>query len=216
MISLDKNNNAQTYARWLFSGPCQFIIGAKNIQQIPPTDLPEIAFIGRSNVGKSSLINSLTHNKSLARTSRHPGRTQQLNFFAIRDALILVDLPGYGYAHVKKTEIRNWTKTTMHYLYHRPNLMRTCLLIDARRGIQESDQTMMKKLDDFAAPYQIIITKSDKLSAAEITSLTNTVLASLTNYSAAHPNIMVTSSKNNSNIMALQTELTQCIQRNQA
>ena len=130
-------------ARILFSGPCDFMLGVAGLEQLPETDRPEVAFAGRSNVGKSSLVNALTGRKTLARTSNTPGRTQQLNFFNLGDALNLVDMPGYGYAKVSKTQIADWTKLIFKYLRGRANLRCVFVLVDARHGLKDSDGELM-------------------------------------------------------------------------
>ena len=137
----------------------EFITSAVSVKQYPADDFPEFAFVGRSNVGKSSLINALTGRKMLARTSNTPGRTQQINFFQLGEKLMLVDLPGYGYAKASKRSVQNWTNLLKLYLKGRAQLRRVCLLIDARHGIKKTDQNIMKLLDQAAVSYQVILTK---------------------------------------------------------
>ena len=149
--------------RLLFAGACDFVAGAATVAQLPPLGLPEVAFAGRSNVGKSSLINALTGRKALARVSHTPGRTQQINFFSLADRLMLVDLPGYGYAAVSKQKVANWTGLIEDYLKGRPQLKRVCLLIDARHGLKETDKAAMELMDSSAVVYQVVLTKADKL-----------------------------------------------------
>ena len=146
-----------------FNGECDFVAAAASLDRIPPESLPEIAFAGRSNVGKSSLINALTGRKALARTSHTPGRTQQLNFFTIQEQFLLVDMPGYGYAKVSKTTRKSWDDLIKQYLRGRVSLKCVFLLIDSRHGLKESDREMMKMLDETAVAYRIILTKADKL-----------------------------------------------------
>ena len=153
-------------ARKLFSGECNFIAAALNEEAIPPQEVNEIAFAGRSNVGKSSLVNALTNRKTLARTSQTPGRTRQLIFFDLiyqSLRLRLVDLPGYGYAKAPKKDIHSWTTLTVKYLKGRPSLRTVCLLVDSRRGIGDYDRLIMKELDLAAVSWVLVLTKADKL-----------------------------------------------------
>ncbi|MGB1540320.1 MAG: ribosome biogenesis GTP-binding protein YihA/YsxC, partial [Rickettsiales bacterium] len=182
------------FARKLFAGQCQFMWGAATIEQLPPMGLPEVAFVGRSNVGKSSLINALTGQKALARTSHTPGRTQQLNFFDLGGKLMLVDLPGYGYAKVSKTQVANWTALMKRYLAGRQVLHRVCLLVDSRHGLKPSDLEMMDMLDIAAVTYQIVLTKMDKLKPGQRKARIEEVQKALATRPAAHPEVMATSS----------------------
>ena len=193
--------------RWLFAQECIFISGAADYDGVPESDLPEVAFVGRSNVGKSSLINALTNRKALARTSNTPGRTQQINFFRLKDALILADLPGYGYAKASKTEIRRWTRLIFDYLRGRPSLRRVCLLIDARHGLKSKDIEVMKDLDKAAVSYQIVFTKCDKVKPAALELTTKNTVKLIAKHVAAHPMIIRTSSTNKEGIETLRTEL---------
>jgi len=156
----------------LFSGEIEFIFGANKAGDLPPEKLPEIAFVGKSNVGKSSLINSFTGRKQLARVSHTPGRTRQLNFFKVQDVFCLVDLPGYGYAKVSKTEHENWEKMIVHYLRTRKSLKLVILLVDARHGFKDHDIAVMKLLEDFSISYWIVFTKSDKIGKKDVEILT--------------------------------------------
>ncbi len=154
----------------LFQQPVAFLRGVTSIAQLPPANVPEVAFVGRSNVGKSSLINALTKRQSLARTSKTPGCTQQLNFFAIGEEpelLRIVDLPGYGYAKASKREVAGWHRLMVDFLQCRPNLKQVFLLLDGRHPIKKSDEEMMDILDEVAISYRIIFTKLDKLSQKE-------------------------------------------------
>ena len=180
--------------RLLFAGECRFIAGVATFDQLPPMSLPEIAFAGRSNVGKSSLINALTGRKALARTSITPGRTQQLNFFALADRLLLVDLPGHGYASAAKREIARWTALIDAYLRGRATLARVCLLVDARHGFKDSDDALMDRLDKAAVIYQAILTKCDKLTAGALAARQVELAAALARRPAAHPELLATSS----------------------
>ena len=152
--------------RLLFAGQCDFIAAANNMPALPPITLPEVCFAGRSNVGKSSLVNALTGRKTLARTSQTPGRTRQLIFFDLAHRLQLVDLPGYGYASAPKADIKAWTKLTRKFLAGRTSLQRVFLLIDSRRGIGKADREIMGLLDDTAVSWAAVLTKADKLKPA--------------------------------------------------
>ena len=154
--------------RRLFAGEVRFVAGVADEGGMPPAGLPEVAFAGRSNVGKSSLINALTGRKSLARTSQTPGHTRQLNFFALGERLMLVDLPGYGYAKASKEASASWRRLLHAYLRGRPTLRRVILLVDARHGLKASDDEMMKALDGAALGFQIVLTKADQCGEAAL------------------------------------------------
>ncbi|MCC7305851.1 MAG: YihA family ribosome biogenesis GTP-binding protein [Alphaproteobacteria bacterium] len=172
---------------------CDFIWAAQSADNLPPATLPEIAFAGRSNVGKSSLINALTGRKALARTSKTPGRTQQLNFFNLGEQLIFVDMPGYGYAKVSKSTKAEWDGLIRDYLRGRPTLRCVFLLIDARHGFKDIDREWMKLLDSSAVSYRIILTKCDKADQLEKT--IEAMQANLKTHTAAFPEIMATSAE---------------------
>lgn len=193
--------------KWLFSGECEFKIGATKSEHIPDSDINEVAFAGLSNVGKSSLINALTGRTTLARTSQNPGRTRQLNFFLLREKMTLVDLPGYGYAKASKGDIKSWTKLTKRYLKGRPNLMRVCLLIDSRRGLKDSDREIMDLLDDSAVNYQLILTKTDKIKKTDVDKIISVIKSEAYKHTALHPEVIATSSRGNINIDILRAEL---------
>ncbi len=193
--------------RLLFAGPCAFVIGAAGLDQVPEGALPEVAFAGRSNVGKSSLINALTGRRTLARISNTPGRTQQLNFFDLGGRLMLADLPGYGYARAPKGLVERWTALLTAYLKGRPPLRRTCLLIDARHGLKPADRTMMEMLDSAAVSYQAVLTKCDKVSTANLAGLLEATAAELATHTAAHPDILATSARAATGIPALRAVL---------
>jgi GTP-binding protein len=190
-------------ARKLFAGACDFVAGAMTAEQLPPPGLTEIAFAGRSNVGKSSLINALTGRKALARTSSTPGRTQQVNFFDLGGRLILADLPGYGYARASKGRVRAWTKLVMMYLKGRTCLRRVLVLIDARRGIGDGDRQVMAALDEAAVSYQVILTKGDKETPAALKRVIGKVRSEIAKRPAAHPKILETSALKGTGIAEL-------------
>jgi GTP-binding protein len=194
--------------RHLFAQECEFLRGASLIEDVPKTKLPEIAFAGRSNVGKSSLVNALTGRKTLARVSNTPGRTREINFFALGGRLILADLPGYGYARVSKADHARWTETIFAYLRGRANLRRAILLIDSRRGLLDNDLEVMALLDKAAVSYQLVLTKLDKLKASEREKVKAAVLTESLRHGAAHPDILGTSSETGEGIPELRAELT--------
>jgi GTP-binding protein len=183
------------------------MLGVVKLDTLPPPDVAEIAFAGRSNVGKSSLINALTGRKNLARASNAPGRTRELNFFDLGGRLRIVDLPGYGYATAPKAVVERWTALTRNYLRGRVNLKRVILLIDARHGIKATDEAIMKVLDESAVVYQIVLTKADKLKTGEIeTRLTQTAKL-IERRPAAYPHISATSSAKGWGLPELRGEL---------
>lgn len=194
--------------RLLFARECAFVAGAARIDQLPGADAPEVAFAGRSNVGKSSLINALAGRAALARTSNTPGRTRQINFFALAgDRLRLVDLPGYGYARAAKSEIAAWTGLVDAYLRGRPNLRRAALLVDARRGLMPPDRRVMAVLDRAAVVYQLVLTKADALTAAQLERRAAEAGAAAREHAAAHPAVVATSARRGTGIAALRAEL---------
>ena len=197
--------------RKLFSGECKFIAAALNVSAIPSEECYEIAFAGRSNVGKSSLVNALTNRKTLARTSQTPGRTRQLIFFELKQHLTklrLVDLPGYGYAKAPKKDIQSWTSLTIKYLKGRPSLRTVCLLIDCRRGVGDFDKLIMKELNSAAVSWIVILTKSDTLSSQEIEKIKDETSKIISKHAAAYPEIIITSSLKKEGISVLRTYLT--------
>ncbi len=193
--------------RLLFAKECQFLTAAAQDGQLPNLGFPEVAFAGRSNVGKSSLVNALTGRKTLARTSHTPGRTQQLNFFGLGGRLVLVDLPGYGYARAAKTDVKRWTGLTRDYLKGRTELRRVCLLIDSRHSLKENDREIMSELDVAAVSYQVVLTKTDKLKASGLAAVLKSVQAELAKRPAAHPEVAVTSSHKSKGIAELRAML---------
>ena len=193
--------------RLLFAQACDFLISAAELHQVPEAELPEVAFAGRSNVGKSSLINALTRRKTLARTSNTPGRTQQINFFDLGGRLMLADLPGYGFARAPKAAVARWTHLVDSYLKGRAPLKRVCLLIDGRHGIKASDETVMSALDAAAVSYQAVLTKCDKVKDAELERRLAEMTAWLAVRPAAHPRIIATSAKDGRGIPELRAQL---------
>ena len=196
--------------RKLFSSECKFIAAALNISAIPSEECYEIAFAGRSNVGKSSLVNALTNRKTLARTSQTPGRTRQLIFFELKQhiaKLRLVDLPGYGYAKAPKKDIQSWTSLTIKYLKGRPSLRTVCLLIDCRRGVGDFDKVIMKELNSAAVSWIVILTKSDTLTSQEIEKIKYETSKIISKHAAAYPEIIITSSLKKEGLSVLRTYL---------
>ena len=203
----EQDEAGMEHGRLLFAQECNFIWGAADQANLPEATLPEIAFAGRSNVGKSSLVNALTGRKTLARTSNTPGRTQQLNFFDLGGRLILVDLPGYGYAKESKSKVSAWTKLVKNYLRGRVTLRRICLLIDGRHGLKPNDIEIMDMLDKAAVPYQIVLTKMDKVKKADQAAVLEKTAASLKKHAAAHPEVAWTSSEESTGIAELRASL---------
>ena len=193
--------------RLLFAGPCDFIAAAQNLLALPPISLPEIAFAGRSNVGKSSLVNALTGRTTLARTSQTPGRTRQLIFFSLASRLQLVDLPGYGYAKASKTDIKAWTVLTRKFLVGRQSLQRMLLLIDSRRGIGQADKEMMKLMDDSAVSWAVVLTKVDKIKSEQLQKICDKTQQEISLHVAAFPHIWKTSSQTGAGIADLRAHL---------
>lgn len=191
----------------IFLKQCEFVMGGADLEALPPTTLPEIAFSGRSNVGKSSIINALTGRKTLVKVSNTPGRTREINFFRLAERLMLVDLPGYGYAKAAKKDVARWTRLVKAYLSGRRNLRRVCLLIDSRHGIKDVDREIMDALDDVAVSYQIILTKSDKIKPAELIKVQDAAYIAIKRHPAAHPLIIATSSETKDGIDVLREEL---------
>jgi GTP-binding protein len=186
---------ADAESRRLFAGPCDFVVSASATDSLPVPALPEVAFAGRSNVGKSSLINALVGRSGLARASKTPGVTRTVNFFDLGGRLMLVDLPGYGYARVARAEARQWSKLAMDYLRGRAKLRRVCLLIDARVGLKDSDRLMMDRLDDAAVSYQVVLTKTDEPRADALSETQRAVGMEAAKHVAAHPEIIATSAR---------------------
>ena len=193
--------------RLLFAGPIAFELGVVSMDHLPPADVPEVAFAGRSNVGKSSLINAVTGRNKLARASTEPGRTRELNFFRVGDRLRLVDMPGYGYAKAGKADIARWTSLVRDYLRGRAALKRVVLLIDARHGLKPHDKEVMDALDTAAVNYQIVLTKADKLKPSEAEAVAAATRAAIAKRPAAYPEIIVTSAEKGAGIEQLRAEI---------
>jgi GTP-binding protein len=181
--------------RKLFAGPCDFMLGVADVAQLPPSGMPEIALAGRSNVGKSSLVNALTSRSTLAKTSNTPGRTQQLNYFNLGDRLYMVDMPGYGYARVSHEQVDEWHRLIRAYLRGRQMLRCVLVLVDARHGLKDSDEEIMKMLDECAVSYRVILTKADKVKTQELEKVSAETLAGLKKRIGAYPAVLATSAE---------------------
>lgn len=208
MSSSDFTPEEIEQARILFSGSCDFVLGVAGLEQLPDAARSEVAFAGRSNVGKSSLINALTGQNSLARTSNTPGRTQQLNFFDLGGQIYLVDMPGYGYAKVSKKQRSEWDKLIRDYLRGRPNLRCVFILVDGRHGLKDSDEHLMTMLDEAAVSYRIILTKCDKSKKAEMEKIKNNLSNVLKKHTAAYPEFLETSSLKDQGIAEFRAVIT--------
>ena len=202
--------------RLLFARPCVFVAGAPTVEALPAMSLPEIAFAGRSNVGKSSLVNALTGRKTLARVSHTPGRTQQLNFFTLGDTLGLVDMPGYGYAAVSKSKVEAWTSLVGKFLQGRATLLRIYLLVDARHGLKPLDVEQMTAFDKAAASYAVVLTKADAVKASERDARVEEVRAALSRHPAAFPDVVLTSSETGAGIPELRASVAQLLSERSA
>lgn len=192
----------------LVARPWQFVKGVVALEGLPDDGRTEVAFAGRSNVGKSSLINAMVRHGGLARTSNTPGRTQELNFFApAEDPLYLVDMPGYGFAKAPKDKVEAWTRLVRAYLSGRPTVRRVFLLIDSRHGLKPPDREIMKMLDATAVPYQIVLTKSDKISVPAIKAVTSATETAIAAHPAAFPEVLVTSSEKGEGVAELRATI---------
>ena len=196
-------------ARKLFAGPIEFLKSAPELKFLPDPDAPEIAFAGRSNVGKSSLLNAVTNRKALARTSNTPGRTQELNFFEVGRPLQLrlVDMPGYGFAEAPKDLVKRWRNLVNGYLRGRAVLKRALVLVDSRHGLKEVDREMMRMLDDAAVSYHLVLTKGDKVKPSALGALYEATMVEAGKHPAAHPSIFTTSSETGTGIPELRTAI---------
>lgn len=203
-----RDDDAIEAGRLLFARPFVFVKGCVKIADLPPADRMEVAFAGRSNVGKSSLINALAGMTSLARTSNTPGRTQELNVFEAADApLRIVDMPGYGFAQAPKEKVAQWTRLIHSYLTGRPNLRRVYVLVDARHGPKANDLTVMNELDKAAVSYQIVLTKADKPLKRDLDKAVAATRAAVAKRPAAHPELIVTSSQTRTGMETLRAEI---------
>jgi GTP-binding protein len=199
--------------RILFAADWRFVAAASSAASLPAMKGAEVAFVGRSNVGKSSLINALTNQGALARTSRTPGRTQELIFFASDDRLTLVDMPGYGYAAAPKAKVAAWTDLIHAYFKGRANLKRVYVLLDARRGLSPADDPVLEALDNAAVSYQLVLTKADEIALAELAAGLDAVVAALAAHPAAHPEVLATSAKSGAGIPELRAAIAKLIAR---
>ena len=207
------SDEALETGRKLCVGPVEFVLGAASLQQLPDGNRPEIAFAGRSNVGKSSLINAVLNRKNLARSSAEPGKTRELNYFDVGPGkLWLVDLPGFGYAKVSREQQAKWVQLTKRYLRGRANLRRVFLLVDSRRGLMDTDLETMAMLDTAAVNYQVVLTKADKIKKTELDAVTAKIEAKLKKNPAAHPIPRVTSSEKGYGIPELRAEIGQLVE----
>ncbi len=198
--------------QWLFNRPCSFMLGVTKLPDLPGQDKVEIAFAGRSNVGKSSLINALVGERQLARTSNTPGRTQEINFFDLGGLLNVVDLPGYGYAAVTKTKVSAWNELIRLYLRGRASLTRVFVLIDSRHGLKENDQEILKLLDQSAVSYQIVLTKADKIKESALKKLIDHITEKeLPRHTAAYPKVLATSSAKGHGLPELKATVAQLL-----
>jgi GTP-binding protein len=196
-----------TFGNWLFAQECSFIGAFPNTWTLPDMSLPEVAFVGRSNVGKSSLVNALTNRKTLAKTSNTPGRTQELVYFNLGQKLILVDMPGYGYAKASKTKVASWNDLILDYLKGRASLKRVYVLIDSRHGLKETDRDLMKILDKSAVSYHVILTKGDKTPKTELQALEKSMMEELKFFIAAYPGLISTSSEKKTGVEELRATI---------
>jgi GTP-binding protein len=197
--------------RKLFAGPCDFFFAAARAEGLPPVGPPEVAFAGRSNVGKSSLINALTGRSSLARTSHTPGRTQELIFFDLHGKATLVDMPGYGYAAVAKSKSASWGRLVSDYLRGRPSLLRVFVLVDGRHGLKDSDHETMRTLDAAAVSYAVVLTKQDEVKAADRQARVAATLESLRKHVAAYPEVIFTSARSGEGVAELRAHIARLI-----
>lgn len=206
---MEEDRDLAEEARKLFSGPVTFLKSAPGLKFLPDAEVAEIAFAGRSNVGKSSLLNALTNRKSIARTSNTPGRTQELNFFDVGEPIRirLVDMPGYGFAEAPKDMVKRWRHLVNDYLRGRAVLKRALVLIDSRHGLKPVDREVMRMLDDAAVSYHIVLTKGDKVKPSALGAMYEAVAAEAARHPAAHPAIFTTSSETGSGIPELRTAI---------
>jgi len=202
-VSDPPDEHTSELGRKMFAGPVEFLKGVVAMSGLPAADRLEVCFAGRSNVGKSSLINAITGRKAIARASNTPGRTQEINFFTLGESHYLVDLPGYGYANAPLAKVEAWQRLLKQYLSGRPNLRRAFVLIDARHGIKDVDEEIMSLLDSSAVTFQCVLTKVDKLKAGERDKVLDQVRGKLAKHPAAFPELIVTSSEKGEGIATL-------------
>jgi len=202
-VSDPPDEHTSELGRKMFAGPVEFLKGVVAMSGLPAADRLEVCFAGRSNVGKSSLINAITGRKAIARASNTPGRTQEINFFTLGESHYLVDLPGYGYANAPLAKVEAWQRLLKQYLSGRPNLRRAFVLIDARHGIKDVDEEVMSLLDSSAVTFQCVLTKADKLKAGERDKVLDQVRGKLAKHPAAFPELIVTSSEKGEGIATL-------------
>ncbi|MDB5692542.1 MAG: YihA family ribosome biosis GTP-binding protein [Alphaproteobacteria bacterium] len=212
-MSAERAEELDALARKIFSGPIAFLKSAPGLKFLPDPAVPEVAFAGRSNVGKSSLLNRLTNRTALARTSNTPGRTQELNFFDVGEPLRfrLVDMPGYGFAKAPKDMLRKWRHLVNDYLRGRPVLKRALVLVDSRHGLKEIDRDIMKMLDDAAVSYRVVLTKADKVKASELEAVESQTAEEARKRPAAHPEIIVSSSETGLGMDALRRAVLEAV-----
>ena len=210
-MTSEADRELEERARKLFAGPIEFLKSAPELKFLPDPEVPEIAFAGRSNVGKSSLLNALTNRNSLARTSNTPGRTQELNFFNVGEPLQLrlVDMPGYGFAEAPKDLVKRWRFLINDYLRGRAVLKRALVLVDSRHGLKDVDRDVMRMLDDAAVSYHLDLTKGDKVKPSALGALYEATMVEAARHPAAHPSIFTTSSETGSGIAELRTAILQ-------
>lgn len=204
---IEYTRNQKEAGRLLFERPVTFMKSSVSLDTLPPMGPPEVCFAGRSNVGKSTLINALTNHHGLARASNTPGRTQELNYFSAQDRLYVVDLPGYGYAKAPKYKVAAWTKLTREFLRGRATLRRIFILIDSRHGLKDVDLELMDMLDETAVTYQVVLTKSDKIKKGQLNRVRDATLVAIAKRPAAFPVVAVTSSEKNLGIVELRAEI---------
>lgn len=214
MTDIDIDPTMPERARKLFAGPIAFLKSAPALEHLPAPSVPEIAFAGRSNVGKSSLLNALTNRNGLARTSVTPGRTQELNYFDVGNPLVfrLVDMPGYGFAKAPKDVVKKWRFLVNDYLRGRQVLKRTLVLIDSRHGIKDVDRDVLKMLDEAAVSYRLVLTKADKIKATALAEVQAATEAEARKHPAAHPEVIATSSEKGMGIEALRTAVLEAVE----
>jgi len=202
-LATEAEDEAREIGRLLFAGPVDFVKGVVSMSALPPADRPEVCFAGRSNVGKSSLINALTNRKNLARSSNTPGRTQEINYFTMGESRFLVDLPGYGYAEAPVAIVAKWQALLKQFLQGRATLRRAFVLVDTRHGVKAVDEEIMSLLDRAAVTFQVVMTKADKVSKAVRDENIAQTMAALQKHPAAYPELVVTSSEKGEGIETL-------------